>query len=65
MATLASAVMIINQSTFHPLLIMLPISGLYFSIFLTIVSYGILSLQYVNTMNSIARLSSGFVGGGD
>ena len=48
---LVPAVMTINGSTFHPLLVMLSISGWYFSIFLVIVSHENLSLQYVNSIN--------------
>ena len=58
--------MIISESTFHTLLIILSTSNLYFSIFfLIIVSCGILLSQYVNSINYIIRLSSYFVGGGD
>jgi hypothetical protein len=64
-AALAPAVMTISGSTFHPLLIIFFINGLYFYIFMIIVSYGILSLQYVNSMNCIVRLLFGSVGGGD
>ena len=41
-------VMLINGSTFHPLLVMLSISGWYFSVFLVILSSKNLSLQYIN-----------------
>ena len=63
-ATLAHAMMTISESTFHPPLIILPSSGLYFLNFITI-SFGILSLQYVNSMNCVVRLSLGSIGGGD
>ena len=44
MAALAPAVMTISGSTFHPLLIILSISGFHFSVFVIIVSSSILSL---------------------
>ena len=47
---LAPPVMTIGGSIFHPMLIILSISVFYFSIFLMIVSYGILSLHYVKSM---------------
>ena len=62
---LAPAVMTISGSTFHPLLIILSISGLYYLFFMITISSGILSLPYVNSMNCIVRFSFGFVGGGD
>ena len=62
---LASAVMTINGSTFHPLLVILSISGWYFSVLMFIVSCENLSLQYVNLMNWMVRLLSGFSGGLD
>ena len=65
MVALAHAVMIISGSTFQPLLITLSISALCFYIFRIIISSCILSLQYVNLMNCIVRLSLGFVGDGD
>jgi hypothetical protein len=65
MAALALAVMTISGSIFHPLLIILFINGLYFYVFMVIVSSGIMSLQYVNSMNCIVRFSFGSVGGGD
>ena len=61
-ATLAPAVMTISGSTFQPLLTILSISGLYFSILRVIVSSGNLSLQYVNSMNCIVKLSLGSIG---
>ena len=64
-AALAPTVMTISKSTFHPLLIILYVSGLIFSIFMIIVLYGILSLQYVNSMNYVVRLSLGSISGGD
>ena len=48
---LAPAVMTISGSTFHPLLVMLSISGRYFSIFRVMASDENLSLQYVNSIN--------------
>ena len=62
---LAHVVMNTSGSTFQPLLTSLFISGLYFSILEVIVSYGILFLQYVNSINCIVRLSLGSIGGGD
>ena len=62
MVALTLAMMTNSGSTFHPLLIILFISGLYIYI---IVSSCILSLHYVNSMNNIVRLSLGSVGGGD
>ena len=64
-AALAPAVMTISGSIFQPLLIMLSISGLYFFVFLVIVSSSILSLQYVNSMNCMVRFSFGSAGGGN
>jgi hypothetical protein len=61
---LAPAVIIINGSTFHPLAAILSISGLYLLFFVSIVYGENLSLQYVNSMNSMVRLGSIFVGGG-
>ena len=66
MVALAPDVMTISGSIFQPLLAILSISGLcFFSILWFIVSSGILSLHYVNSMNCIVRLSVGFIGGGD
>ena len=48
---LAPAVMTISGSTFHPLLVMLPISGWYFLVLRIIVSDENLSLQYGNSIN--------------
>ena len=48
---LAPAVMTISGSTFHPLLVMLFISGWYFSVLRVMVSDENLSLQYVNSIN--------------
>ena len=48
---LAPAVMTISGSTFHPLLVMLSISGWYFSVFRVMASDENLSLQYVNSIN--------------
>ena len=59
------AVMTINGSTFHPLLVILSISGWYFSVLMSIVSGENLSLQYVNLMNWMVRLLSGFSDGLD
>ena len=47
---LAPAVMTISGSTFHPLLV-LSVSGWYFSILRVMVSDENLSLQYVNSIN--------------
>src|SRR5579875_1316303 len=60
---LAPAVMTISGSTFHPCWMTLLISGWYFCILLLIVSGENLSLVYVNLINCIVRLSSGFCGG--
>ena len=60
-ATLAPTVITISGSTFHTLLIILPM----IYIFMIIVSCGILSLQYVNSMYFIVRFSFGSIGGGD
>ena len=59
---LAPAVMTICGSIFQALLVILCINGLYF-LFLVIISHGILSLHYVNSMNCIVRFSFGFVVG--
>ena len=59
------AVMTINGSTFHPLLVILSIIGSYFSVLMSIVFGENLSLQYVNLMNWMVRLLSGFSGGLD
>ena len=64
-AALVHAVMTISGSTFHPLLIILSIGGLYFYILVVKVSYGILSLQYVNSINYLIRLSLDFANVGD
>ena len=48
---LAHAVMTINGSTFHPLLVMLSMSGWYFLVFLVILCTENLSLHYVNSIN--------------
>ena len=48
---LAPVVMTISGSTFHPLLVMLSISGWYFSILRVMISGEYLSLQYVNSIN--------------
>ena len=64
-ATLAPSVMTNSGSIFQPLLSMLFINGLYFYVFLILVSSGILSLQYVNSMNCIVRFTFGSAGGGD
>ena len=48
---LAPAVMTINGSTFHSLLVMLSISGWYFSVLRVMISDENLSLQYVNSIN--------------
>ena len=60
---LTPAVMTMSGSTLQPRFMMLFIRGLYFWILFSIVSYGNLSLQYVNSMNCIVRLSDGFDGG--
>ena len=44
---------------------MLSINDLYFFVFLVMVSLGLLSLQYVNSMICIVRFSFGSVGGRD
>ena len=64
-AALALAVMTISGSIFQPLLLMLSINGLYFYVFLVVVSLGILSLEYVNSMDCIVRFSFNSVGGRD
>ena len=58
---LAPIVTTISGSTFQPLLVTLSISGLYFYIFWIIVSYDILLLHVVNSMNCIVRLSLGLL----
>ena len=61
---LAPAVMTMIGSTFQPCCMMLLIRGWYFKIFLPIVSGENLSFVYVNSINCMVRLSSGFRGGG-
>ena len=61
---LAPAVMTMRGSTFHPCCMMLLISGWYFRSFLSIVSGENMSFVYVNSINCIVRLLSGFRGGG-
>ena len=61
-AALALDVMTISGFILQPLLAILSISGLYFSILRFIISSGILSLQYVNSVNCIVRLSLGSIG---
>ena len=51
MIALARAVMTISGSTFHPMLVMLSISGWYFSILQVMVFDENLLLQYVNSIN--------------
>ena len=65
MDALAPAVMTINGSTFHPLLVIFSISGWYFSVLMSIVFGENLSLQYVNLINWMVRLLSRFNGGLD
>jgi hypothetical protein len=60
---LAPAVIIIRGSTFHPLVAILSINGLYFLFFASSVSGENLSLQYVNSMNCMVRLGSMSMGG--
>ena len=60
---LAPAVMTMRGSIFHPWLVMLLINGWYFWILLLMVSCENLSLQYVNSINCMVRLSSGLSGG--
>ena len=48
---LAPAVMTTSGSTFHPLLVMLSISGWYFSVLQVMVCGENLSLQYANSIN--------------
>ena len=48
---LAPVVMTISGSIFHALLVMLSISGWYFSVLQVMVSDENLSLQYVNSIN--------------
>ena len=60
---LAPEVIIIRGSTFHPLAVMLSISGLYLLFFASSVSGENLSLQYVNSINCMVRLGSISVGG--
>ena len=48
---LVPTMMTISGSTFHPLLVMLSISGWYFSVLRVMVSDENLSLQYVNSIN--------------
>ncbi len=61
---LAPAVMTMIGSTFQPCCMMLLIKGWYLIIFLPIVSGENLSFVYVNSINCMVRLSSGFSGGG-
>ena len=61
---LALAVMIMIGSTFHPCYMMLLIRGWYFKKNLSIVYGENMSFVYVNSMNSMVKLSSGFRGGG-
>lgn len=61
---LAPVVMTMSGSTFHPLAMMLLISGWYLSILFSIVSDENLSLQYVNSMNCIVRSGLMLFGGG-
>ena len=60
---LAPAVMTIRGSIFHPLAVMLSISGLYLLVLASSVSGENLSLQYVNSINCMVRLGFIFVGG--
>ena len=60
---LIPTIITISDSTFYPLLVILFISGWYFSFFVVIVFGENLSLQYVNLMNCILRLLSWTTGG--
>jgi len=60
---LAPAVMTIRGSTFHPLAVILAISGLYLLVLATNVSGENMSLQYVNSINFMVKLWSMLVGG--
>ena len=57
-----------SGATFHPLVIMLLMSSLYFVVFLSRYYAVNLSLQYVNSMNCmviyVVGVSCGWVGGG-
>ena len=59
---LAPAVMTMRGSTFHPLAMILAISGPYLLFFASNVSGENLSLQYVNSINYMVRLGSMSVG---
>ena len=61
---LAPAVMTMSGSTFHPCCKILLIRGWYFWILLLIASGENLSFVYVNSINCIVKLLSGFSGGG-
>ena len=53
-----------SGATFHPLVMMLLMSGWYFVVFLLSDSAANLSLQYVNSMNCIVSSSAGVSGWG-
>ena len=53
-----------SGATFHPLVIMLLMSGWYFMVFMSRASAVNMSLQYVNSMNYMVILVVGVYGGG-
>ena len=57
------AIININGSTFHILLVIFLISDWYFSFFVVVVFGENLSLQYMSLMNCILRLLSKRIGG--
>ena len=61
---LAPATNAISGATFHPLVIMLLMSGWYFAIFLSRVSMINMSLQYVNSINCMVIFVVGVSSGG-
>ena len=61
---LAPATSTMSGATFHPLVMMLLMSGWYFMIFLSRVSVANLSLQYVNSINCMVISGVGVSGGG-
>ena len=61
---LALATNTMSGATFHPLVIMLLMSGWYFVVFLSRVPAVNLSLQHVNSMNGMVIFVVGVYGGG-
>ena len=54
----------ISGATFHPLAMILLMSGWYSVVFLSLSSAVNLSLQYVNSINCMVNSGIGFFGGG-